>query len=90
MELAAWLRCVPDSGPATNHRRSGKPSVSQEFPAVLPCFLHEMFLPQRIVNGVMVLASCSRRIDRLARIIIASGEFEGKALRTERPIGQAG
>jgi hypothetical protein len=53
---------VPDSCPATNYRRSGEPGVSQESPAVLFRFLHEMFLQQRIVNGVMVFVSISLQL----------------------------
>ena len=72
---------MSDSCPATNHRRRGEPGVGQEFPPVLSCFLHEMFLQQRIVNGAMVLVSTSLPSDRVAGFILANGDPESKAFQ---------
>ena len=66
---------MPDSRPAANHSGSGEPGISQECATVLYFFLHEMFLPQRIVNGVMVRDIISFEVDRAARTIIACGNL---------------
>ncbi len=44
VETVPRLRCVPDRCPAAKHCRGREPGVSQEFPAVLYSFLHEIAL----------------------------------------------